>query len=98
MVTDTWEENDYLNCTAAGNRIKKSDHHKHLCCVAGQYTSLSVRTAFLDMLDFFVEWQFEPVDYPLTVQVLEATADLGGVEDGPLLVEARVAHVVDVKL
>lgn len=40
----------------------------------------------------------EPVDYPLTVQVLKATADLGGVEDGPLLVEARVAHVVDVKL
>lgn len=40
----------------------------------------------------------EPVDYPLTVQVLKATADLSGVEDGPLLFEARVAHVVDVKL
>lgn len=40
----------------------------------------------------------EPVDYPLTVQVLKATADLGGVEDGPLLFKARVAHVVDVKL
>lgn len=40
----------------------------------------------------------EPVDYPLTVQVLKATADLSGVEDGPLLVKARVAHVVDVKL
>lgn len=40
----------------------------------------------------------EPVDYPFTVQVLKATADLSGVEDGPLLVKARVAHVVDVKL
>lgn len=39
-----------------------------------------------------------PVDYPLTVQVLKATADLSSVEDGPLLVEARVAHVVDMKL
>lgn len=39
-----------------------------------------------------------PVDYPLAVQVLEATADLSSIENGPLLVEARVAHVVDVKL
>lgn len=39
-----------------------------------------------------------PVDYPLTVQVLQATADLGSIENGPLLVEARVAHVVDVEL
>lgn len=39
-----------------------------------------------------------PVDYPLTVQILQATTDLGGIEDGPLLVEARVAHVVDVEL
>lgn len=39
-----------------------------------------------------------PVDYPLTVQVLKATADLSSVEDGPLLIKARVAHVVDMKL
>lgn len=39
-----------------------------------------------------------PVDYPLTVQVLESTANLSSVEDGPLLVEARIAHVVDVEL
>lgn len=32
------------------------------------------------------------------MQVFKATADLSSVEDGPLLVEARVAHVVDVEL
>lgn len=32
------------------------------------------------------------------MQVFKATAYLGSVEDGPLLVKARVAHVVDVKL
>lgn len=32
------------------------------------------------------------------MQVLQAAADLRRVEDGPLLLEARLAHVVDVKL
>lgn len=39
-----------------------------------------------------------PVDYPLAVQILKATADLSSVEKGPLLVKARVSHVVDVEL
>lgn len=32
------------------------------------------------------------------MQVLQAAADLRGVEHGPLLLEARLAHVVDVEL
>lgn len=32
------------------------------------------------------------------MQVLQTAADLGGVEGGPGLVEARLAHVVDVEL
>lgn len=39
-----------------------------------------------------------PVNYPLTVQVLKATANLSSVEDGPLLIKAWVPHVVNVKL
>lgn len=40
----------------------------------------------------------QPVDNPLSVQILEATADFSSVEDGPLLVKTGVAHVIDVKL
>lgn len=40
----------------------------------------------------------QPVDDAFPVQVLQAAADLGRVEDGPPLVEAGLAHVVDVKL
>ncbi len=39
-----------------------------------------------------------PVDDALSVQVLQAAADLCRVEDGSLLVETRFAHVIDVKL
>lgn len=39
-----------------------------------------------------------PVDDALPVQVLQPAGDLGGVEDGPLLVETRLAHVIDVEL
>ena len=39
-----------------------------------------------------------PVDDPLAVQILEPTAQLGGVEDGAVLREAGLAHVVDVEL
>lgn len=39
-----------------------------------------------------------PVDDALPVQVLQPAADLRRVEDGSLLVETRLAHVVDVKL
>lgn len=39
-----------------------------------------------------------PVDDAFAVQVLQAAADLGRVEDGSGLVEACVAHVVDVEL
>lgn len=39
-----------------------------------------------------------PVDDAFLVQVLQAAADLRRVEDGPRLVESRLAHVVDVKL
>lgn len=39
-----------------------------------------------------------PVDDAFPVQLLQAAADLCRVEHGSLLVETRVAHVVDVKL
>lgn len=39
-----------------------------------------------------------PVHNALLMQVLQSTADLGSVEDGPCLWEASLAHVVDVEL
>lgn len=39
-----------------------------------------------------------PVDYPLSVQVLQAATDLSSVEHGSLLIKASFPHVVDVKL
>lgn len=39
-----------------------------------------------------------PVHNSFPLQVLQATAHLGGIEDGSLLVEAGVAQVVNVEL
>lgn len=39
-----------------------------------------------------------PVDDGFSVQMLESTADLSSVKLDPVLLEARRAHVVDVKL
>lgn len=39
-----------------------------------------------------------PVDDPFPMQVLQAAADLRSVEDGSLFIEARVSHVIDMKL
>lgn len=39
-----------------------------------------------------------PVDDGFPVQMLESTADLSSVKLDPVLLEARRAHVVDVKL
>lgn len=39
-----------------------------------------------------------PVDDGFSVQMLESTADLSSVKLDPVLLEARCAHVVDVKL
>ena len=39
-----------------------------------------------------------PVDDAFSVQVLQPAADLRRVEDGSRLVEARLAHVIDVEL
>lgn len=63
------------------------------------WPSFQFRAAIPGVCASDVSWgRVSPVDYPLTVQVFKATAYLSSVEDGPLLVEARVAHVVDVKL
>lgn len=57
-------------------------HHLHLCPSA----ALAGRRSSA------------PVHNALPMQVLQATADLRSVEDGPCLWEASLAHVVDVEL
>lgn len=53
---------------------------------------------FTPVDDFVTAYGFIPVDDVFLVQVSQAASDLRCIEDGPLLREARVAHVVDVEL
>lgn len=41
---------------------------------------------------------FSPVNYPLSMEVFQATADFGRIENSPWLFKSCFSHVIDVEL